>query len=93
MMKAFWNNPSGSAPAAGTRASKRLSFLLDTGTAVTTGYNKMLSIEVLGTIDTATLNRDQDGYIQPVTIEGFMHDSTYVWGPARFYLFDGTATH
>ena len=93
MMKTWWNNPSGSAPATGTRTSKRISFLLDSGDVVATGYNKMLSIEVLGTIDNATLNRDQDGYIQPVTIEGFMHDSTYVWGPARFYLYDGTATH
>ncbi len=93
MMKAFWNNPSGSEPAAGTLISKRLAFLLDSGEVVATGYTKMLSIEVLGTIDSATLNRDQDGYIQPTTIEGFMHDSTYTWGPSRFYVFDGTATH
>ncbi|MCK9458666.1 MAG: hypothetical protein M0R80_03435, partial [Proteobacteria bacterium] len=93
MMKAFWNNPSGSAPAAGTLISKRLSFLLDSGDVVSTGYNKMLSIELLGTIDSATLNRDQDGYIQPTTIEGFMYDSTYTWGPARFYVYDATATH
>jgi hypothetical protein len=93
MMKAFWNNPSGSAPAAGTLISKRLSFLLDSGDVVSTGYNKMLSIELLGTIDSATLNRDQDGYIQPTTIEGYMYDSTYTWGPSRFYVYDATATH
>lgn len=93
MMKAFWNAPSGTAPAAGTLVSKRLSYLLDSGDVVTTGYNKMLSMEILGTIDTATLNRDADGYIQPVTIEGYMADSTFTFGPARFYLFDSTATH
>jgi len=93
MMKAFWNNPSGAAPAAGDLISKRLSFLLDSGDVVTTGYNKILSIEVLGTIDSATLNRDQDGYIQPTTIEGYMYDSTYTWGPSRFYIFDSTAMH
>jgi hypothetical protein len=93
MMKAFWNNPSGNAPASGTLISKRLAFLLDSGDVVTTGYNKILSIELLGTIDSATLNRDQDGYIQPTTIEGYMSDSTYIWGPARFYVFDSTAAY
>jgi hypothetical protein len=93
MMKAFWNNPSGLVPAAGNLISKRLAFLLDSGVEISSGYNKMLSIEVLGTIDSATLNRDQDGYIQPTTIEGYMSDNTYVWGPARFYVFDAVATH
>ncbi len=93
MMKAFWNNPSGNAPAAGDLISKRLSFLLDSGDIVQTGYNKMLALEVLGTIDSATLNRDQDGYIQPTTIEGYMHDDSHVWGPTRFYLYDSVATH
>jgi hypothetical protein len=93
MLKAFWNNPSGIVPAAGELITKRLAFLLDSGEVVTTGYNKILSIEVLGTIDSATLNRDADGYIQPVTIEGFMMDDTYIFGPARFYLFDNVATH
>jgi hypothetical protein len=93
MLKTFWNAPSGTAPAAGTLITKRIAFLLDSGEVVTAGYNKMLSIEVLGTIDSATLNRDADGYIQPVTIEAYMMDDTYLWGPGRFYIFDGTATH
>lgn len=93
LMKDFWNNPNGLEPLGGELITKRLSFLLNSGEVVTTGYNKMLSIEVLGTIDSVTLNRDADGYIQPVTIEGVMLDDTYLFGPARFYVFDSSATH
>jgi len=53
----------------------------------------MLAIEMMGTIDASTLNTDQDGYIQSITIEGIMQDTTYNFAPARFYLFDSTATH
>lgn len=93
LMKAFWNNPDGLEPLGGALITKRLAFLMDSGEVVTTGYNKMLSLEVMGTIDSVTLNRDQDGYIQPITIEGIMLDDEYSWGPGRFYVYDNLATH
>ena len=93
LLKDFWNNASATAPVTGTQLTKRLFFSLTSSDAVTGTYYKMLQIGVLGTIDTATLNRDQDGYIQPVVIEGIMHDASYVWGPCQFFLFDGTASH
>ena len=94
LMKAFWNNPSGNEPLGGELITKRLCFVMNSGEEVVAGgYDKILSIEVLGTIDSVTLNRDQDGYIQPITIEGVMLDDTWSFGPARFYVFDATATH
>jgi hypothetical protein len=94
-IRSFWGDESGSTPIGGSRVRKRLTYLMDTGQAVTSTYNHEFDMEVGGMVSNATLTRDNDGYMCPVTISGIMApgDVNQSWAPCRFYLFDATATH
>jgi hypothetical protein len=95
LLTAFWGDEDGATPIGGSRVRKTLLFDMDSGEDVITGYHHEFDMEVGGMVSNATLNRDDAGYICPVTISGIMQPdiSGVEWSPARFYLYDATATH
>jgi hypothetical protein len=95
LLTAFWGDEDGATPIGGSRVRKTLLFDMDSGEDAVSGYHHEFDMEVGGMVSNATLNRDDAGYICPVTITGIMQPDIVgkEWSPARFYLYDATATH
>ena len=95
LLTAFWGDEDGTTPVGGSRVRKTLLFDMKTGEDAVSGYQYEFDLEVGGMISNATLNRDDAGYIQPVTISGIMQPdiSGKEWSPCRFYLYDATSSH
>lgn len=92
LLKRSWGATDATAPTAGDRLTSRIFTTLDSGDVVTTGYNHMFCVGSIGTVTAESLDRSEDGYMQPITIEGVMAVSGYEY-VAQFMIFDATSSH
>lgn len=96
LMRSSWGGSSVSTPTPGAKITKRIFMLLENGQDVVTGYKHRLDIGMMGTIDKSTLQRNETGFVQPITLEAVCltdEDGDFNWAPMQFVLFDGEITH
>ena len=97
LMRASWGGSGVSTPTSGSKITKRLFMLLETGEDVVTGYPYRMDIGCMGTIQKAALSRDADGYVLPITLEAVnlpdTVDGEYNWAPLQIFIWDNSATH
>jgi len=98
LIKKSWGATDATGPQSGDRLTAQIYVSLDSGeAAISIGevdYNHILIIGTLGTITVESIDRADDGFVLPVTVEGVMLAGTDEFkGPAQFMIFDSSISH